>query len=90
MVFHSRGSLPTSQGYSWHRLPDPSWANITGRFRAALLPVEATFWKMETEFYTQQICKEGPFRHLYSLNPLHGTYLVHQMSADSSNYKLKS
>ena len=40
-------SLPTSQGYSWHRLPDPSWANITGRFRAALLPVEATFWKMD-------------------------------------------
>lgn len=196
--FHSRGRFIATinhqdQGYSWHRLPDPSWANITGRFRAALLPVEATDLKMDvmkmgcvggkvffhgkkhlrniynkansnfgrgcfvclcldpfflaniwsfdiwlsfegglfdcwrgglassgkegwttprklaailqaiyivsrmldmskipwTEYYTQQICKEGPFRHLDSLNPLHGTYLVHQMGADSSNLQIE-
>ncbi|CAK9093732.1 unnamed protein product [Durusdinium trenchii] len=27
-------------GFSWHRLPEPSWAHITGRFRAALMPLE--------------------------------------------------
>ena len=30
-----------ARGFSWHRLPDPSWAHITGRFRAQLVPLEA-------------------------------------------------
>lgn len=33
--------LSDDAGFSWHRLPDPSWAHITGRFRAQLVPLEA-------------------------------------------------